>query len=73
MQWKARGEWQPAMPSDPTPISPTLRPSVPTWTTRVMRLPPEPTLKPELRRSSLAWKEVRLSSPREAVRNSPEE
>ncbi|MDP2274401.1 MAG: hypothetical protein Q8N23_04885 [Archangium sp.] len=73
MKWRPRGEWRPAMPSEATPLSPTLRPSVPTWTTRVTQLPPEPTLKAELRRSSLAWKEVRLSTPREAVRNALEE
>ena len=73
MKWNPRGEWQSAMASDPTPLSPTLRPSVPTWTGRVLRLPPETRLKPELRRSSLAWKEVRPFPPREAVRNSPEE
>ncbi len=73
MKWKPRGEWQPAMRSEPTPLSPTLRPSVPTWTARVMRLPVELTLNPELRRSSFAWKEVRLSPPGEAVQESPGE
>lgn len=60
MEWKPRGEWQPLMPSFPSALSATLRPSVPTWTTRVIRLPPEEKVKPELRRSSLAWKEMQL-------------
>lgn len=71
MTWKPRGEWQAVMTS--TAISPTLRPCVPTWTARVMRLPPQEVLEPELRRSSLAWKEVQVVPSREAVRNRPEE
>jgi hypothetical protein len=63
MRWKPRGEWQPSIPSDPTAVSPTLRPSVPTWAMRVGPLPETHELEPSLRHSTLLWKEVQRSEP----------
>ena len=77
LKWKPRGEWELIkapwgddvgwLLSGPTPLSRTLRPSVPTWVTRVRPLPPKPALQVPLRRSGLVWKELAVRAEKHGV------
>lgn len=66
MRFKPRGEWHWIQP-EPTPLSPTLRPPVPTWAEWVSPLPREKPPAPGLRRSALGWKEFPFFPPQEGA------
>lgn len=65
MKWKSRGEWE-LIRSEPTPLSPTLRPCPQIYVRRACPLVQAVAPEAVLRRSVVAWKE--LSPGREATR-----
>ena len=64
MRFKPRGEWH-WIHDEPTALSPTLRPPVPTWAEWVSPLPKEKPPPPGPHRSTLGWKEFPFFLPLE--------